>query len=60
MSGGSPSRPGRKGLGLVVIAACMLGGFVTACMKDALRVDACLDAGGRWDMQSETCEGAPG
>ena len=43
----------------------LLGAFVLALMvavglwlRDEVRIDSCLDRGGRWDKERQMCEGA--
>ena len=43
----------------------LLGAFMLALMvavglwlRDEVRIDSCLDRGGRWDKERQMCEGA--
>jgi hypothetical protein len=49
-----------KWIGLIVVVA-VLTYFVILFIahggsRDFLRIDSCLDAGGRWNYESRTCE----
>ncbi len=44
----------RRVLLVVVLAACAL--WTVLWLRDFIRVDVCLDNGGRWNYERGTCE----
>jgi hypothetical protein len=43
---------------LKLVAAAALAAWLGSAARGCLEVDRCLDAGGRWDDASGSCDGA--
>jgi len=44
--------------GLVLLGVALATALFSPKVQRLLAVDDCLDAGGRWNYESDTCEGA--